>query len=173
MDAGQDAGQDAGMDAGQDAGMDAGQDAGQDSGPEDSGAEDAGGDAGVGGPVGNPDVGLVTCEAGEPACGTTAGDVCCQGDFAQACQPEPCTGGGNPSECDGPEDCGAMQVCCIALLGGGQSQNTCEMTCDAPDTLCHTDDDCPSGTLCLPGHPTNFTQGTDTYSWWGFCSGVE
>ncbi len=68
--------------------------------------------------------------------------------------------------CDGPEDCGTGEVCCVAVNPTGAS-NTCEASCEDVSgligvwQLCHTDDDCPAD--------KGSCAADDSFPFWGFC----
>lgn len=88
--------------------------------------------------VSTPDAGTgVTC--GDMTC--TGTDICCTtqggggGGFSQTCTAsDQCMG--SPSECDGPEDCGANEVCCGSLQGAQCQATACQTE------LCHDTADC-------------------------------
>lgn len=87
---------------------------------------------------------------------------CCEGegDVASACVGGEVTWSGKCPEgidqtaifCDGPEDCGPAQYCC---LGVSQCQDT---PCDKDWTVCQSDDDCPSD-LPICGAHVDFYMG--------------
>ena len=57
--------------------------------------------------------------------------------------------GGNTMVCDGGEDCGAGETCCVA--DNSYPASDCRMTaCDRK--ICHVDEECEEGQLCC-AHP--------------------
>lgn len=81
-------------------------------------------------------------DCGGAAC-TLPAEICCVGFAGAACSAS-CGFGTLPVRCDGPEDCGAGEVCCESMNTGA----LCAAECVADqEQRCHTDEDC-SGTSC-------------------------
>lgn len=89
----------------------------------------------------------------------TGGDYCCT---ASHCEAAGQTCSSLAMYCDGPEDCGAGQQCC---LDEGETTTTCHSSSDTCRPLCHSEGDaageCPGGLTCQ-GVPVLF-------SWLGLC----
>lgn len=68
-------------------------------------------------------------------CGTTARSCPGNGGGVQA-----------TARCDGPEDCPTSRECCQDLYGSRSCQTSCSVM-----TVCHVDEDCPSGTCDARG----------------------
>jgi hypothetical protein len=94
--------------------------------------------------------GMVQCYTSSLRCD----DLCCVnatapsfecGTTATTC---PGSGGGvqATARCDGPEDCPSGRECCQNMYGSRSCSTSCSVM-----TVCHTDDDCPSGTCDARG----------------------
>jgi len=111
---------------------------------------------------GNECVGAVTCTLGVESCSLTTQN-CCVKDYdpdAASCNEGTACDGLASAACDGPEDCGGGQTCCISITPTGLSSADIKHRCVADTTqctggifnsiLCHTADDCEAGKDCLP-----------------------
>jgi hypothetical protein len=112
------------------------------------------------------DGGLQDDSSGESAAGVQCGDSPCLSPFAccyasplspMGCRPatDCMISAGNPVQCDGPEDCGPGQICCVNAppVGGFTALCLTEVDCKGP-VACHSKSancDCtmPAGP-CLP-----------------------
>ena len=98
----------------------------------------------------DPNAGVVPC--GDAECDLST-SVCCVGLGGQQCAAS-CGAFEAPQACDGPEDCGDGQVCCVGFPSGAG----CKASCGPSDqTLCHDDGDCSGENSCnacsFPGSP--------------------
>jgi hypothetical protein len=169
-----------------DTGSDAGGDEDAAAGDDDAAAASAGGGQG-GLAKDDPDtLGNDTSEAtsctGTDECNYETHQCCVWGQNDAECKPldEECGSGGllgliagTPTACDGPEDCGKGDVCCVHVSIDGAT-SACEPESEigeqggrCPATgligdweLCHTDADCDSSKLC---------EATDSFEFWAFC----
>jgi hypothetical protein len=118
-----------------------------------TGASAGAGGSATGGSAGAaPDGGTVGIECGSAVC-TPGTQMCCVSGNAPVMQ---CVDPNAPgpscdfsARCDGAEDCGSGQSCCMP--SGGIIQTYCVNggSCPAGDTLCHTQSDCTKpGELC-------------------------
>lgn len=87
--------------------------------------------------------GTTTCMATQECCLTGGGGGTC---VAQG------TCSGAAFACDGPEDCGANEVCCYGNQGGGgMGGSECKPTAQCQINACHLDADCGGATAkCCP-----------------------
>ena len=98
-----------------------------------------------------------TGEKGSVPCGngtcSLSSSVCCVGLGGASCKAK-CGFLEAPQKCDGPEDCGGGQVCCVGFPQGAQCKTTCT---SSEQKLCHSNADCSGGTSCMgcqfPGNP--------------------
>ncbi len=97
------------------------------------------GDGGVGAACGT-----TTCSSTEECCVEGGGATCVA---ATTC-------GGVAFVCDGPEDCGANEVCCYGNEGNGSAGtggSECRQTNQCQINACHVDTDCSGQTAkCCP-----------------------
>lgn len=71
-----------------------------------------------------------------------------------------CEGSEGVTPCDGPEDCGDGDVCCVTLTPAPRT--ACVPASDCQGTVfCHTDDDCKAGQSCPESSISPF---------WGYCN---
>jgi len=113
----------------------------------------SGGAAGAGGSGGGQSGPSVAC--GSAACPVST-SYCCN----HPNQPDECKTNGTSCTfgvemaCDGPEDCGAAQVCCATLFIQGKNvsytSTACATTCSAKTerVVCGQSGTCPSGQTC-------------------------
>ncbi len=136
---GADAGGGGGADAGGGGGTDAGGGAGTDAGTRESAAG------------ADPRAGFVGC--GDTSCEWP--EVCCVGLSGQMCTgASGCSGGFSAAgHCDGPEDCGSSESCCVhfEMFGSDPNGAFCRPGgCPSgDDELCHDDSDCTGGATCV------------------------
>ncbi|HEX7663242.1 MAG TPA: hypothetical protein VF407_01960 [Polyangiaceae bacterium] len=111
---------------------------------------------------------LVACNVGSAdlpppvsdgvACGSShCDDACCVTDGGASCvaSAASCNAGGS-LVCDGPEDCGSVDICCEGASGATSgrvtycSSATASGTCPSAGdvVVCHVDGDCPKGQTC-------------------------
>ena len=112
----------------------------QDPAPEDPKPEDPPVDNGV-----DPEAGVVNC--GDVICDINS-KVCCIGLSGSTCE-DSCGLFSAAQKCDGPEDCGVGQICCVGFPSGA----TCTDSNQCPgnqEELCHEDADCADGFQCTP-----------------------
>jgi hypothetical protein len=85
-------------------------------------------------------------------------EVCCDRFSApDTCEPSFQACDGLPMTCDGPEDCGVFQDCCLFEGQGSRcvDDNFCGFTGAISNPMCHTAADCVSfGSFCCP-NPAN------------------
>jgi hypothetical protein len=65
--------------------------------------------------------------------------------------------------CDGPEDCGDGQICCVTAPPNVKTQCVVPQHCytiAGESVFCHADADCPAGQICNALAEAPF---------WGFC----
>jgi hypothetical protein len=123
------------------------------------GAAGASGTGGAGGTTGTGPSGI---RCGNAVC--SAGlQVCCVSLSSAALDctpPAECTNmGGLAVSCDGPEDCGAGQHCCMP--SGALMQTTCTSgSCLAGLAMCHSSADCAPAETCCSITLSNYTYGT-------------
>ena len=97
------------------------------------------------GPYGEAGVNQVAC--GMESCNLES-QTCCVTEFGAQCiegTDQNCPAG-VPQICDGPEECGAGQFCCLTVNLPGEyicSSSPCVNT-----AVCHTDDDCDIDKIC-------------------------
>jgi len=101
-------------------------------------------------PEDDPEAGVVSC--GDSSC-SLDDSVCCVGLGGSSCKAE-CGFLEAPAGCDGPEDCGQGQECCVGFPSGAR----CLDACGGQDqSLCHDDGDCEGPDSCIecsfPGSP--------------------
>lgn len=115
-------------------------------GDDDDDDDDVEDDAGTGDPPNTITCAETTCEVGDEACCATPGDVT---SFACIATGGACAGG--TMACDGPEDCGDGEVCCIRFGGGALPNGACEA--EATCTGAGTSKGCggAGGADCGPG----------------------
>lgn len=143
---------------------------GEGGGAGEGGAGGGGGSGGSGGsgggePTGDIRCGGGTCELGEEICCSRPGPpttFTCQ-DAGAACP-------GGAVLCDGPEDCGDRESCCIRFAGGALPAAACEATatCTGQGTsrACGTEDDCGQGESCCTNPTFGYSSG---FCWPGGC----
>lgn len=150
--------------------------------PTDAGPGTDGGDIDAGPPcgteglvAGNDCVGVVTCQdegfTQQPVLecvltGSTPSRCCTTPIGAQdSCRTTACAANDNEATCDGPEDCAGNTAGAVCCFNAGDA--ACAATCTNPNTMCHKDADCPTGSTCEAG-----SNAQGRYSWWGFCRGT-
>ncbi len=95
-----------------------------------------------------------------PECGLDTSSCCVPGfdvDNVKCIDGLTCGEGISRASCDGPEDC-AGRACCVDIVMGTAA---CVANCGTNPALCHTDADCPSPKVCIPG---------GSFTWWGVCN---
>lgn len=139
-----------------------GADAGPGGGPTDAGPGGGGGtDAGPGGggmsaAGADPRPGYIGCGEG-PSC--MSPQVCCVGLSGAMCTgADGCSGGFSAAgSCDGPEDCGGSQACCVHFgMFDPENGAFCRDGGGCPsgdNQLCHSDADCGGGATCVACSP--------------------
>lgn len=67
--------------------------------------------------------------------------------------------------CDGPEDCGSVEVCCAVEALGGGSSCVDEMDCNGIDeyVMCRGDEDCGPSEHCYPAGDGGYFEGIAGY----------
>lgn len=126
---------------------------------------------------GNDAPGHVSCGDAVADCDMEGGSNCCvSAAMTTDCRQGDCGFGDTTTACDGPEDCGAGEVCCTHVNVPLGVTSSCEppnpvangSRCAGGSTigdfeLCHTDADCD---------PTSFCdgEGDGTFPWWAFCA---
>ncbi len=140
----------------------------------DAGSTTGGADAGattgdIASTPGNDSNTAVACSETVPSCDLKTSSCCATGAFPGlkfACSAgTTCAAGGTRAPCDGKEDCGGGQICClnVDLLSGTAKQGCVgagKCTGAIAQQLCHTDAECDAGKMCVKG--TSFPQ-------WGTC----
>lgn len=112
-----------------------------------------------------PSEGEVICP-GAPGCACGGSEVCCVATTAEyeitgaSCTPlELCRD--FAFTCDGPEDCGADEVCCSQLASGGGSDCRAAIDCfgSAHRVMCRSDEDCGGFETCTPAERGSYYDG--------------
>ncbi len=122
--------------------------------------------------LGNDCPGVVTCTDAVDACSLATQNCCVKAYDAKkvSCNEGTACDGLASAACDGPEDCGGGQVCCISvtLKGAGadidhrcvSDATQCSGGLITNSVMCHTDDDCESPKAC---------QKIGNLPFWGSC----
>ncbi len=136
---------------------------GGDDGGVDPGSSTTGGGGGGDDPAtpGNDSATSVQCGANIADCNLTSKSCCGTGVYPLitfSCTAGTTCSQGMRTVCDGPEDCGSGEMCCVSIAKAGEV--SCSKTaCDGSE-LCHTDEDCSkAGSRCEKG----------TIFVWGLC----
>lgn len=111
---------------------------------------------------------------GTKTCSCALAETCCVTEKDGEVGDATCTAAGQCADfsfqCDGPEDCGAAQVCCASMTDNGGSVCVEEAGCVEPEeyVLCRSDVDCAADLGCVPSGKGAHFAGVI-----GFCDIVE
>ncbi len=101
------------------------------------------GEAGSGG--GNSGPKAVIADCGGKECVITGTAACCSAGPIQDCNTSGFCAGAKKVRCDDRADCGALYCCDLPVLANAIE---CRPSCPTGDTVCKTNYDCVSGTIC-------------------------